>query len=57
MVAAEPLTTTDDFKFGVDLTTPTQVLLDEDDGDYIGSLGVISNIALAALIQILFAEA
>ena len=39
--------TTDDFKFGVDLTTPTQVLLDEDDGDYIGSLGVISNIAIS----------
>ena len=38
---------TDDFKFGVDLTTPTQVLLDEDDGDYIGDFGVISNFALA----------
>ena len=34
---------TDDFKFGVDLTTPTQVLLDDDDGNYIGDLGVISN--------------
>ena len=39
---------TDDFKFGVDLTTPTQVLLDEDDGNYIGDLGVISNIDLDA---------
>ena len=39
---------TDDYKFGVDLTAPTQVLLDEEDGGYIGSLGVISNIALAA---------
>ena len=37
---------TDDYKFGVDLTKPTQVLLDEEDGDYIGSLGVINNIAL-----------
>ena len=38
---------TDDFKFGVDLTTPTQVLLDEDDGAYIGigDLGVIKNMA------------
>jgi hypothetical protein len=37
---------TDDFKFGVDLTTPTQLLLDEDDGDYIGSLGVIDNVMI-----------
>ena len=39
---AEAVDGTDDYKFGVDLTKPTQVLLDEEDGDYIGSLGVIS---------------
>ena len=38
---------TDDYKFGVDLTAPTQELIDDDD-DYIGSLGVISNAARAA---------
>lgn len=43
----EEVDDTDDWKFGVDLTTPTQVLLDEEDGNYIGGLGVISSIALA----------
>ena len=44
----EEVDDTDDWKFGVDLTAPTQELLDEDDGPYIGGLGVISNIALGA---------
>ena len=40
---------TDDYKFGVDLTAPTQELVE--DGDRIGpSGGVISNAAIAALI-------